>query len=259
VVYVLPRADLGTRLGSSIKVALALYMNRKIYLEWLEERTAAVGSNSKLEACLYALLSSSEVLAAIRARVVLHVRAMRLLRFFTNSGELGFSPADMGPVADSPFEFLCDLEADGSKGMDVSLDVSKFAGDSTADTSEEQRAKDINTKEAYASWKAHFLKRQGRCIDGSARVLMWELAVAEVFDPGGADNKATDGLVKDLLEVWARGMKDGMVTTPLKDSLSTEEGKHSTEVVTDKMRKDLSGSGTNNDMSERVLPSLVWC
>jgi len=30
VVYVPPRADLGTRLGSSTEVALALYMNRKL-------------------------------------------------------------------------------------------------------------------------------------------------------------------------------------------------------------------------------------
>jgi len=59
--------------------------------------------------------------------------------------------------------------------------------------------------------------------------------------------------VKQLLEMWARGMKDGMVTAPLKDSLSAEEGKHSTGVITDKARKDLAGSGTSNDMSERVL------
>jgi len=193
------------------------------------------------------------VLVAIRARAILHVKVVRPVRYFTGSGELGSSPADMGPVADSLFEFLCDLEADGSKGMDVSLDVFKSVGDSTADTSEEQRAKDVNTKEAYASWKMDFLTRQGRCIDGSAGVPMWELAVAEVFDPGGADNKATDGLVKELLEVWARGMKDGMVTTSLKSSLSAEEGKHSTGVVTDKIRKDLSGSGTNSDMSDRVF------
>ena len=43
---------------------------------------------------------------------------------------------------------------------------------------------------------------------------MWQLAVAEVFDPGGANNKHTGGLVKELLEVWARGMKDGMVMAP---------------------------------------------
>ena len=49
--------------------------------------------------------------------------------------------------------------------------------------------------------------------------------------------------MKDLLEVWAHGMKDGIVTTLLNDSLSADEGKHSTEA--DMMRKDLSGSSTN--------------
>ena len=188
-------------------------------MKWLEERIAAVGSNSKFEACLFTLLTSSEVLAAIRACAICHVKVVRPIRFFTSNGEVSFSPADMGPVAESLFKFLCDLEADGSKGMDVSLDVFKSVGDSTADTSEEQRAKDINTKEAYVSLKADFLKRQGRCIDRSAKVSMWELTMAEVFDPGDADNTATDGLVKELLGGWARGMKGGMVTTPLKDPL----------------------------------------
>ena len=87
------------------------------------ERIAAVSSDSKLEVCLCTLLSSSEVLAAICARTILLLKVMRPMRLFTNNGEIGFSPADMGPIADSLFEFLCDLEADGSKGMDVSLDV----------------------------------------------------------------------------------------------------------------------------------------
>jgi len=59
---------------------------------------------------------------------------------------VGFSPADMGPVADSLFEFLCDLDADGSKGMDVGLDVFKAVGDSPEDARPEQRAKDETTK-----------------------------------------------------------------------------------------------------------------
>ena len=74
---------------------------------------------------------------------------------------------------------------------------------------------------------------------------------AEVFDPGDADNKATDGLVKELLEAWAVGMKDGMKTPRLADSLSAEEGKHSSGAMTDQLRKDLEGSNTSNDMSGR--------
>ena len=52
IVNVLPQADLGTRLDSSTDVALALYMNRKLYLEWLEVRLAGMGAESKLETCL---------------------------------------------------------------------------------------------------------------------------------------------------------------------------------------------------------------
>ena len=155
-------------------------------MKWLEERIAAVGSNSKFEACLFTLLTSSEVLAAIRACAICHVKVVRPIRFFTSNGEVSFSPADMGPVAESLFKFLCDLEADGSKGMDVSLDVFKAVSDSPEDVSPKQRAKDQTTKEAYKTWKLDYLKRQGQCTDASAKVPMWQLAVAEMFDPGGA-------------------------------------------------------------------------
>ena len=80
---------------------------------------------------------------------------------------------------------------------------------------------------------------------------MWRLAVAEVINPGDADNKAIDGLVKGLLEAWAVGMKDGMKTSPLADSLSAEEGKHTSGAMTDQLRKDLEVSDTSNDMSGR--------
>ena len=42
-----------------------MYMNRKLYLEWLEIRLAGMGADNKLESSFYTLLSSSEVLAAI--------------------------------------------------------------------------------------------------------------------------------------------------------------------------------------------------
>ena len=91
------------------------------------------------------------MLAAIRARAILHLKVARPMRFFTNSKEVGFTPADMGPVVDSLYEFLCDMEVDGSKGMDIDLDVFKAVGDSAEDTSDEQRAKDLTTKEEYKS------------------------------------------------------------------------------------------------------------
>ena len=81
VVYVPPRADLGTWLDSWIDVALALYMNRRPYLEWLEVCLAGIGAERKLETYLYTLLSLSEVLAAIRARAIFHLKVVRPMRF----------------------------------------------------------------------------------------------------------------------------------------------------------------------------------
>ena len=112
VIYILQRADLGTRLDSTTEVALAPYMNRELFLDFLFERVQAAKSeeDNKLEKALYVLLSSTEVIAAIRVRAMIHLKITLPMRFLTNSNDVNYSPADMGPLVDALDKFLLSVE-----------------------------------------------------------------------------------------------------------------------------------------------------
>jgi hypothetical protein len=56
-VYVLYLADLGTRLDSAAESALALYVKRELYVEYLAKHIAAASGERKLESALYTALS----------------------------------------------------------------------------------------------------------------------------------------------------------------------------------------------------------
>ena len=158
VIYILQRADLGTRLDSTTEVALALYMNRDLFLEFLFERVQAAksGEDNKLENALYVLLSSSEVIAAIRVRAMIHLKITMPMRFLTNSNDVDYSPADMGPLVDALDKFLLSVETNGNLLMDMNLDIFE------AVTSPDKSRHDF-----YAAWQKDFLDCTGRSIDGT--------------------------------------------------------------------------------------------
>ena len=158
VVYILNRADLGTRLDSTTEVALALYMNRELYLEFLFERMQAATSaeDNKLEKALYVLLSSTEVIAAIRVRAIIHLKITMPMRFLTNSNDVNYSPADMGPLVDALDKFLLSVETNGNLLMDTNLDIFH------AVTLPGTKAHDF-----YATFQKDFLDCIGRSIDGT--------------------------------------------------------------------------------------------
>ena len=242
-VYVLYRADLGTRLDSTTEAALALYMNRELYLEFLHERIAAAKEENKLENALYILLSSNEIIAAIRVRAMFHLKVTMPMRFLTNSNDLNFSPADMGPVVDALYKFLDVAENNGDKLVDVNLNIFR---DVLADGTE--------AHSAFASWQKDFMDTTGSSIGGTVkRIPIWRLAVNEVFDPSDAVNKSTGALVIPLIQEWAKGMKEGMLETPQREHLSECEGVYSESHITERARSDLAGSDTSNDLSERAF------
>ena len=158
VVYILHRADLGTRLDSTTEVALALYMNRELYLEFLFERIEQATSveDNKLEKALYVLLSSTEVIAAIRVRAMIHLKITMPMRFLTNSNDVNYSPADMGPLVDALDNFLLSVETNGNLLMDLNLDIFR------AVTLPGTKAHDF-----YATFLKDFLDYIGRSIDGT--------------------------------------------------------------------------------------------
>ena len=247
LIYVLARADLGSRIDSQIESSVALYMNRKLYMQFLKERIdAADAAGNKLEKSLWVCLASSEVIAAIRTRAMVWYKVIQPLRFFTNSKAVGFCAADMHKVIEPLFEFLGDLESDGSIMMDVDLDIFTDVGkDDGAENG------DGPVRLAYKSWKANHFGRKRRTIDGKVSHPMNRLALVEVFDPSDKDNKDTDTMVVKLLQVWAAGMLDGINNSPLKDYVGS--GKYSSSELTGTMQEDLQGVDVVNDFCERIF------
>ena len=101
VIFSLARADLGTRADSATESAVALYMNRKVFMHFLRDRIASSKDDNKLERCLFTLLGSIEIIAAVRCRAIIHLKVIEPLHFFANDSELSFSPVDMGPILDA--------------------------------------------------------------------------------------------------------------------------------------------------------------
>ena len=64
-------------------------------------QAATSAEENKLEKALYVLLSSTEVVATIWVRTMIHLKIAMLMRFLTNSNDVSYSPADMGPPVDT--------------------------------------------------------------------------------------------------------------------------------------------------------------
>ena len=79
------------------------------------------------------------------------------------------------------------------------------------------------------------------------------LAKNEIFAPSDPTNQATESMCVKLCQEWAKGMREGLHTTPQKEHLSSEDGVYSAVNVTPLMRADLAASDTVSDMSERAF------
>ena len=118
------------------------------------------------------------------------VKVVDPLRFFANDSGLGLSPADMGPILDTVYDFLLKVKDNGSLLMDMSLDVFKDVLD------DEQQVH-------YDAWKLQRLNMKGYSVDGKQKVNTHYLAMGALFEPADADMKSTDNDTKNLLQVIA--------------------------------------------------------
>ncbi len=202
LVWTLIRVDLGVRLDSELESAVALYMNRKIFMEFLCYRIDAADKDNTLENHLWLCLSSSEVIAALRCRCMLWIKVIMPLRFFTNDSDVDFSAADMYQVLEPLYAFLQELERDGKLLMDIDLDIYSKVG-LNADGS------DGTASLAYKAWLSKHARKQMKTINGGSSLPFNRLTDLEVFEPKDPDNKATDSMVESLNQAWATGLLEG--------------------------------------------------
>jgi len=124
IVWVVARADLGTRFDIDFEAAVAIYMNRRLYMKYLKFviDTAKEPANI-LELNLFTVLGSVEGMAAVRARAIFFLKVIQPLRFFANYEALGFSPTDMSAPLHALRDFLDKAKEDGTILMSEALDI----------------------------------------------------------------------------------------------------------------------------------------
>ena len=86
---------------------------------------------------------------------MIHLKITMPMRFLTNSNDVNYSPADMGPLVDALDKFLLSVETNGNLLMDTNLDI--FHAVILPGT----KAHDF-----YATFQKDFLDCIGRSIDG---------------------------------------------------------------------------------------------
>ena len=124
LVWIVARADLGTRFDIDFEAAVPIFMNRRLYMKYLKMviDTAKEPGNI-LEHNLFTVLGSVEGMAAVRARAIFFMKVIQPLRYFANYEALGFSPLDMSRPLDELRDFLGRAKEDGSLLIDEKVDI----------------------------------------------------------------------------------------------------------------------------------------
>ena len=90
---------------------------------------------------------------------MIHLKITMPMRFLTNSNDVNYSPADMGPLVDALDNFLLSVETNGNLLMDTNLDI--FYAVTLPGTT---------THDFYAAFQKDFLDCIGRSIDGTVSI-----------------------------------------------------------------------------------------
>ena len=69
--------------------------------------------------------------------------------------------------------------------------------------------------------------QKGKSVDGTETVNTHHLVMSELFEPEDADSQHTSDETKALLQQLAGGSLDGMVNSPLREHLESQDGKFS--------------------------------
>ena len=145
-------------------------MNRKYYMQFLQEQIESNPKGRILESCLFVALGSVEGIAALRARAIFYAKVVSPLRFFGNSDALGFSPADMGTVLDEAYDFFMKAKDDGSLLMKLDLDIFEGALD------------DEDNNHSYVAWNMSQRNQKSKSVDGTETVKTNHLVMSELFE-----------------------------------------------------------------------------
>lgn len=256
IIYTLERADLGVRHDIVMDAALALYMNRSYYVEYLVEVVGQAKQPNKLQLALITQLQSLEIIAALRAHAIFCDKVIEPLRMLTNSNDLGLCAVHMGVVYDRLLDAL-DSETVVEDMMDPKHRIfsSDFLDTIHMSVNSEAQGDEcaIPLSNIYDRWKERKLMKVALHTNRKSEIRPNWIAFNEMYDPQDETNQATTPTTRKLIVGLSGGLVEGLRNNPSSRFLSSCEGIYSQSHIKDIVKQQLSQAVTTNDISERIF------
>ena len=202
----------GSRMDINFDGSVAIYFNRHIVLDFMNQLVNVPGADNKLEKAIWRGNRCNEMVAQLRLNTLWKYIFSEPMRWLAGkTGELdGWGLDDQSRVMDCVYDMMVAVAADGRTLLDPNFDP-------FASIAAEQRA--------FASWREKLLEKKIKSADGKEHPIH-KLVLAEARDPKRAGNKQATARVVSLAEEMATAalviMRDP--GRAIRDLLTSEDG-----------------------------------
>jgi hypothetical protein len=235
------------------EACVAIYVNRRCYIEFLDMLMKLPDHSNVLEDFLFVVLISSDMLAAIRAHASLYVAFVTELRFLAGCSDKlkDWSPFSMARVIDIFEGWMIKGAANGQVILDL-----LSSGDSPFPTIEAEQP-------AFAAYRKHEANAKAKSPNGQELYTWLPQLRAALANPTDASNQMTTLRTLELLETFcARALLD--VRDPSKRTfryLSSQDGPLAWDTEATKVaHAETKGCHATNDiLAESVFGAFDQC
>ena len=243
----------GSRQDLAVEGAGALYYNRVYYIEFLDERLRACGTEGNiLQENLFIILSSLDMVAQARICSIVHLSICLPMRWLAGNShklaEYDWSVRSMGRAADMLQTALEAIEADPHLFLDQDFMFGIFD-------------KLIDELPPFKAYLEYMYESKAMSLVGSSATNILPLASLrdELFHPDSETNQDTDDVAMDLAQVAATALlaelRDEKKATA--EHLSSAEGKFSWDMTTEEDHQMGLGKFAVNDPAESSFGGLT--
>ena len=236
------RAD-GARQDLDFEGCVAIFVNRKYYVEFLKELMLDPEHSNVLEDYLIAILMCLEMIAWTRAASLIHLGISKGMRFFAGKAHQlqEWSPYKLAEIADVIDDALEAISADGAVMLDIDYNLYSDY---------------LDKQPLYRAHCDYLKSKKARSPDKSLEHPCYNLTLSELVEPQDASNKRATDITIELLQVIAEAMQNKMrdkhyVTNTY---LTSTDGAKAIAKITPEMHADTGGcTATNDILAESVL------
>ena len=230
----------------------AIYMNRPLNVEFLDERLRVRGNENILQKNLFVVLSSLEMIAVSRMFSILNVAVVTPVRWLCGKthelAERNWGARSMGRVVDILHDACTHLLEDIKLFHDESYMMHIF--DEIADELPEFRA---FLKYEFEDKKTEYIKKS------NSKSVPYKMLLKELFHPSDQDNKDCTSTLEEVahiaIEAIRKELEDENKATY--KYLSISGSSFSFDHCSDEEKKAMLGKMATNDLSESAFAGVT--